>query len=112
MFKQTITRTRPNTEVLWHFEIGNDGQEAASQAIFDIATAAGVSKETDPDFSTTTTISEDQLTLTVVRTSSTREWLDQLESAFNNTDHIINSRTKYYSDNGVTQTITTVQVED
>ena len=111
MFKQTITRVRPNKTVKWHFEDSETPEYAVvDMTIRAIQDAANVDSEKDENFSVTQTVSANELTLTIVRTSSTREWLDDLETALKNPDHIIYSRTKYYLDNGVTTTYVTEEV--
>lgn len=112
MFKQTITRVRPNKTVKWHFEDSETPEYAVVDMTIRAIQDAAVNDEEDENLSVTQTISANELTLTVVRTSSTREWLDDLEAAFKNPDHIIYSRTKYYLDNSVTTTYVTEEVTE
>ena len=110
MFKQTITRVRPNKTVKWHFESETVETVSINMSLGAILSAAGADKDADENFSVTQTESADGLTLTVVRISSSREALDDIQAAFANPDHILYGRTQYYITNGVTETYVTEAV--
>jgi hypothetical protein len=109
MFKQTITRVRPNKTVKWHFESETPENIAIDMSINAIQLAAGITVDTE-GYTSTQTVSANELTLTIVRTSPTREWLDEVQAAFANPDHLLYSRTQYYISNGVTETWVTEEV--
>lgn len=110
MFKQTIIRVRPNKTVKWHFENVTPENEAIELTLGAMHGAAGAVVGVDENFTSNHTVSANELTLTVVRTSSKREILDEIQVAYANPDHIANARTKYYADNGVTETYVTEEI--
>lgn len=95
MYSITVTRVRPNTEVQFL------GKVPETDGVYYKAKYAEVS-------SVTSSLSEDKLTLTILRTSNTREVLESFKNEFSNTDSPMYVRTQYDLDNGIVTTFSDI----
>jgi len=95
MYSITVTRVRPDTSVLF---LNN---KPDSDQVYYKATYANTTF-------LSTSLSDDKLTLTIIRVANTRELLENFKNEFSNTASPMYVRTQYDLDNGIVTTFSDI----